>query len=84
MANSPNVSVSGGVQALSNAIAVAIIRQQAAQTHVSTVATGETANLGVSPSASLSTPAGTSFGGANNPGPSQRLVAGGNFFWGWG
>ena len=34
---SPNVSISG---ALSNTIVVAIVRQQAAQTQVSTVATG--------------------------------------------
>ena len=73
MANSPNVNISGGVQALSNAIAVAIVRQQNSQTQVSTVATGGTAVFGVT--SAPSTHAGTSFAGVNDPGPSQRFVA---------
>ena len=49
MANFTSVSVSGGVQALSNAIAVAIIRSQQSPgtvTSPSTIATGGTANPG--------------------------------------
>ena len=49
MANFTSVSVSGGVQALSNAIAVAIIRSQQSPgtvTSTSTIATGGTANPG--------------------------------------
>ena len=49
MANFTSVSVSGGAQALSNAIAVAIIRSRQSPSTVtspSTIATGGTANPG--------------------------------------
>ena len=77
MASGPNVSISGGVQALSNAIAVAIVRQQAAQTQVSTVVTGGTASVGtpISPATLQSTPALAAGTSSNDPGPSQRLVS---------
>ena len=61
-------------------ILVGNVYQQAAQTQVSTMATGGTASVGatVSPATSQSTPAqaaGTSVSGANDTGPSQRLVS---------
>ena len=71
-ANPTSVSISGGVQALSNAIAVAIVRQQTAAQSVSpsTVATGGAVSLTTAPvQPQSSQPA-----GSTDQGPSQRSV----------